>query len=351
MIISFLLIVATAALAATFLVITSLSLSGMMSFADVSATWLPFWIGDMAGIIILSPLFFSCIQLAYPHKCFTILKHIEGQSNQPTAQFKYKILLSSCLIIVTMLLTKFTQSMDSSFAIFFLVLPHMWIACTETAFPNILSLALSSIFIVFLIDLLALMDFVMVYQYTINVVAANAMFAMAIPALIAHNHQLVTRVSTDSLTQAASREHLIEQGKFELQQAIQHNRDFSILVYDIDYFKNINDTYGHDVGDAALKMLSEIAKALLRPTDLLGRLGGDEFVVLLPNTDKATACNIANRLLEHVNGTEFVSGEAFSASIGITQMREGDDFNSIFKRADNALYAAKKAGRNCIRLN
>ncbi|GAC12982.1 sensor domain-containing diguanylate cyclase [Aliiglaciecola lipolytica] len=347
-IISFLLIAATSALLATALVLVSLIFTGMMSSQELSATWLPFWIGDMAGIMVLGPLFFSVIHILYPQKTFKILEHIEGQLPVATAQYKYKLMISFTLVAAAMLLAKFTQSMDSSFAIFFLVLPHMWIACTENAFYNILSLALSSFLIVFLVDVLGLMNFVMVYQYAINVVATNAMFAIAIPALTASNHQLKTKVFTDGLTQTASREYLFQQATVEIRRAQWKNNDLCMLVYDIDHFKQINDVHGHDVGDKALKALSERVKQFLRPADILGRFGGDEFIVLLPETNVDTAMVVANRLLKEINGLQLINSEQLSISIGITQMQHNDDFESLFKRADSALYQAKRAGRNSI---
>ncbi|WP_158968772.1 diguanylate cyclase [Paraglaciecola sp. L3A3] len=347
-IISFLLIAAISALVATALVLSALILSNMMSMNDFSATWLPFWIGDMAGIIVLSPLFFSFLHFVYPDKHFKILEHIEGQLLSASPQYKYKVLLSLSLVLVAMILAKFTQSMDSSFAIFFLVLPHMWIACSENAFFNILSLALTSLLVVFLVDVFELMNFVMVYQYAINVVAANALFAIAIPALTSYNTQLQNKVFVDSLTQTASREYLIQQARAELQKAQIENLPLCLLVYDIDHFKSINDMHGHDIGDYALKSLSHTVKQLLRPEDLLGRYGGDEFVVLLPKTDERVAMKIANRLLENINAIEYINDQQLSASIGITSIKQDDDFESLFKRADNALYEAKRSGRNCI---
>ncbi|MEP0175574.1 MAG: diguanylate cyclase [Paraglaciecola sp.] len=347
-ILSFLLIAAVSTLIATTLVLSALIVSDMMSIQEVSETWLPFWIGDLAGLIILSPLFFSVLRHVYPKRRFEILKHVGNHLHIPSPQYKYKIMTSLTLVILAMVLANLTQSIDSSFAIFFLVLPHMWIACTENAFYNIFSLALSSVLVVFLVDYLDLMDFIMVYQYAINVVATNALFAIAIPTLTADNQQLKIKVFTDSLTKASSREHLVLQGEIELVNCKRNNQSLCMLVFDIDHFKKINDTHGHNTGDEALKTISNNVKQLLRPFDLFGRFGGDEFVLLLPNTDGKTAMTISQRLLIAINNIQIIDGKNLSTSIGVAKMELGDNFDSLFARADQALYQAKNSGRNCV---
>jgi len=126
---------------------------------------------------------------------------------------------------------------------------------------------------------------------------------------------------------------------------------FSILMMDIDFFKKINDTYGHLVGDMALKEMAKSVKSLIRKSDLCGRFGGEEFLLILPNTDLAGAIIVANRINEKVKNNVFVHEDQevkFTVSIGVTTMQDDDDYCSLVQRADKALYEAKDKGRDTI---
>ncbi|MDZ7868620.1 MAG: GGDEF domain-containing protein [Rheinheimera sp.] len=120
----------------------------------------------------------------------------------------------------------------------------------------------------------------------------------------------------------------------------------SLLVFDIDYFKRINDEFGHHVGDQALQQLARLAQQSLRPADLLGRFGGDEFVVLLPNTAIAAAQHIAERIIEQLQQVYIADVHQLTASFGVAELRTDEDYEQLFRRADRALYQAKLAGRN-----
>lgn len=347
LIISFLVASAVVSLFATFLVIGALILSDMMSADALKETWLPFWIGDLAGVIVLAPIFTALIAMIYPKPEFNIAQYVgQGQLNR-TKEFKVKVLIILVMVTATMLLAKWTGASESAFAIFFLAIPHMWIACTESAFYNVITLALTSFLIALNVHLLGLMDFVMVYQFAINVVAANALFGIAVPALTAHNQKLQKSVLTDSLTKAASRDHFMQQAMLEIVRSNTEQKPLALIVFDIDGFKQINDSYGHAAGDDALRKVSIVAKSSLRPTDVLGRYGGDEFVALLPNSDLESAEQIAQRILISLN--EIAIGQnTIQSSFGIAELHQDENFESLFKRADNALYRAKKLGKNRV---
>jgi len=123
-------------------------------------------------------------------------------------------------------------------------------------------------------------------------------------------------------------------------------------LWDIDKFKSINDTYGHDAGDRLLRRIGRIINKHKRAEDFIARIGGEEFALLLPATDADSALVIADRLREAIADTPFHyrgSPETVTISCGITEFRDGDTPLSIYQRADKALYEAKNSGRNlCI---
>ena len=186
----------------------------------------------------------------------------------------------------------------------------------------------------------------MVYQFAINVIAANTLFGLALPTLIADNIKLRRVADTDALTQAASRDCFEQRARLDIIRCRQHRQALAVIVFDIDHFKRINDRYGHSVGDKALKHVCLIAQQALRPADMLGRFGGDEFVALLPGIDQAAAIVIAERIRLHVLESRLEGAHTITASFGIAEMHEHDTYESIFERADQALYRAKQEGRN-----
>src|SRR5262249_39103217 len=126
---------------------------------------------------------------------------------------------------------------------------------------------------------------------------------------------------------------------------------FSVLMLDIDHFKKINDTYGHPVGDLAIKALADVCSKALRPHDILARYGGEEFVLTLPHTPAEGARTVAERIREAVEKVEVPSDQGkvrFTVSVGVSTYATGEPFDQIVERADKALYASKQGGRNRV---
>lgn len=156
----------------------------------------------------------------------------------------------------------------------------------------------------------------------------------------------------DGLTQLFNSRHLHEQLAREFERFIRYKRPLSLLMMDADYFKRINDTYGHVHGDFVLQELARIMRQTLRNTDMGFRYGGEEFAALLPETKLDTALMLAERLRTSVETLSFDLGGAdavrCTVSIGVAEMTEGESAQLLLQRADRALYQAKALGRNRV---
>ena len=138
----------------------------------------------------------------------------------------------------------------------------------------------------------------------------------------------------------------------ELQLALRHNTPMSLMVIDLDNFKEVNDSHGHPVGDEVLRHLVEVFAHCLRSTDLVFRYGGDEFVIALNNTDVEAAAQVAERIRDRTIHMPLELDKVkicMSISIGIAQVEVGDDLGNLFRRADEALLHSKRGGRNQVR--
>lgn len=153
--------------------------------------------------------------------------------------------------------------------------------------------------------------------------------------------------NTDPLTGILNRRAFQKALKREISFAKRHNLPLSLVIIDIDYFKRINDTYGHDVGDYVLKNFAKIILKSIRHEDIFARFGGEEFVILLPNTNINSAFEVCERIRQKIEKTSFKRiKEKITASFGISELIENDREVDLIKRADEALYEAKRKGRN-----
>ncbi|MCG7490802.1 GGDEF domain-containing protein [Vibrio sp. Of14-4] len=153
----------------------------------------------------------------------------------------------------------------------------------------------------------------------------------------------------DELTQLYNRRALEELIPTEVARALRHGQPLSIVLLDIDHFKQVNDTYGHQIGDKVLRTTGRILKLHTRRDDLSFRYGGEEFMVLLPNTDIEKALIVAEKLREEIEHSRMLPSkkDRCTASFGVTQLRD-EEWQSAVERADVALYNAKENGRNQV---
>ncbi|MFA5523247.1 MAG: GGDEF domain-containing protein [Tissierellales bacterium] len=150
----------------------------------------------------------------------------------------------------------------------------------------------------------------------------------------------------DPLTMAYNRKYFTEAISHEIERAKRSNKPFSLIMLDIDFFKKVNDTYGHSVGDNVLKELVSLLQDKTRKYDLVSRIGGEEFTIILPNTTIDLAYTLGERLRITVEEHDFIEDDKITISLGVTQYKDEDTLDLILKRVDDALYMAKNNGRN-----
>jgi len=178
-------------------------------------------------------------------------------------------------------------------------------------------------------------------------------------ALEAMNRELQTALlreqelaDTDMLTSVNNRRRLYELAELEFEIAVRYQQPLSIIMFDIDHFKRVNDTFGHAAGDQILQHVAQVANTQLRAADIIGRYGGEEFVIVLPMTSAAHAYPLAERLRQEVEALRVPTEKgdaAVTISIGIVEMSQNQptvSVENLIRRADEAMYTAKQAGRN-----
>ncbi|WFF40251.1 sensor domain-containing diguanylate cyclase [Salinicola endophyticus] len=339
----FLVTACLSALAATLTGILSLEMTGLLDWTELDSIWLPWWIGDMAGVIVLAPLFLAVLSWRY----VAISAWLGGLDFQlprrPSATFIGKLLLCLLLLSGVTLVDAKTHGPDVAFAVFFLIIPLMWIVYTESAFRSALSLALFALTTALWVAELSLVEQSMTYQFAICVIATSGYFGFAVPALAARNRQLSELAARDPLTGVFTRRAFFDKAEQMHAEARRSGRPLALLVLDMDHFKRINDDHGHDVGDQTLMLLCHAVMGRLAPHQLFGRFGGDEFLLLV-NSDLDTARETSARLKHHIAGLRVPGTQhPLSATIGIAELRADDTLTLAFRRADLALLQAKRS--------
>ncbi|WP_372871312.1 diguanylate cyclase [Shewanella sp.] len=196
-----------------------------------------------------------------------------------------------------------------------------------------------------------------ILQLTIIVMAVFILSIVSVFAFKqAQRSKIMERLAlTDHLTQLANRRHTYHEGEALFRTAKQ-GQPLSVILFDADHFKKINDNFGHEIGDKVLVAMAKSSSSQMRRGDLVGRIGGEEFLALLPNTTLEQAMEIAERLrisVENTDLTEFAEGLGMSISAGVAAFDAGKDknFSALMNRADHALYIAKHNGRNRVEKN
>ena len=160
--------------------------------------------------------------------------------------------------------------------------------------------------------------------------------------------QLERLATTDMLTGLVNRAQFDAVLKSEVNRQHRYARPLSLIMLDLDYFKQINDRHGHDVGDQVLVALADLLKCTLRKADCCARWGGEEFMLLAPETSLEQAVRLANKIRDAIKHTAFPIQGSVTASFGVVEVHSQDSVKSLMERVDNALYLAKEEGRDQV---
>lgn len=166
-----------------------------------------------------------------------------------------------------------------------------------------------------------------------------------------YHSRLFTFAATDALTGLYNRRYILNELENQYKIAKRNERTFSLVIIDIDNFKQVNDTFGHPAGDEFLKKFAFVINHCLREQDIPGRVGGEEFLIILPETSIDGAFRLANRIRERIQNTELVyEGSSIKTTIsaGVSQHESNTDSQTLFQLADYALYKAKQSGKNMV---
>lgn len=201
------------------------------------------------------------------------------------------------------------------------------------------------------ISIAAIFLIILIIYWNRKIIKANDLLKIAKKDIEEKNKLLEKLSITDDLTKIYNRRKLDELLQNELNRCERFSHTFAVSILDIDYFKKINDTYGHQMGDKVLIEIAGILKTHIRKTDSVGRFGGEEFVIICPESDKNGTFELMENIRKSIADYDFQGIKNVTASFGISLLRENDTVTSLLNRADKALYQAKTTGRNKVIMN
>jgi len=152
----------------------------------------------------------------------------------------------------------------------------------------------------------------------------------------------------DELTQCSNRRYFNSKIKKQIDLYERYKQEFSMIMFDIDNFKHVNDIYGHSVGDHVLKSMAADVQKQIRTSDVLCRIGGEEFAVILPETNRESAMFVAEKIRAYIAKQLYIEKEQVTISLGVDSYNEDSDFNTFYTTVDSYLYKSKSSGKNCV---
>lgn len=302
-------------------------------------------------IIFLSRLVFLVLSIVF----YIAIKKVRNFSNVAYFITAYEFVAVNIFLVI---LFQYNSLSSLSFYSVIVMTLVIYFIPNKLVFSQIISIFLSLCFFIFYVNRIEELDIL----FLIKIISYNLFIIIYcnISSYFTNYYKrkqfvnklkLIRASTTDSLTGIYNRAKFDEELKQWIEYSNRYKDSISLVIFDIDNFKKINDIYGHPVGDNVLKGITLLIKDTIRITDIFARWGGDEFVILLTNTDFSQSVEIVERIRVSIQNYEFDISERVTCSFGITELKDTDNAESFIKRADKLLYEAKDQGKNVCIIN
>ncbi len=331
--------VAAGSLVSTVLGVTGLLLVGRVTGGEALSSGAVWFLGDTAGVLLLAPFLLS----------FTL---DDEELPRGDARLPERLALALLVFILPMV-SPVLRTVGLEFRMDFMVSPLLLAVLLRAGLRPALGAA---------VCLVAMQLFLLKQQEAFGLsvhmtpislhllIAVNAVSLLVVGALLWQQREMLAKAveeaTHDALTGLLNRRSGIPRLEKELSRSVRYGSPLSLVIFDIDHFKDVNDNYGHAQGDAVLRDLSRLANRDLREHDMLARWGGEEFLLMLPATDLAGAGMRAERLRNQIAEASLGGKHRVTISAGVAQLKRGMGIDDLLAYADRALYAAKERGRN-----
>lgn len=324
---------------------TMLYLNGMLATEHQMLGWAVWFFGDLIGFILIVPIFVA----------YVLQRNISIVSKEHIVEIA---LILSVLVISAIVIFGSGYFFDKRYPIEYLILfPLIW---ASTRLQNGINLIFLAIVVILAIlgtasgysqfsfegdhRLSLIMLQVFIFTVTFSILMMTAQRCYTIRILEEKEHLSLI----DSLTQIGNRRFFTKIFKEELDKSQRYKRPLSLIIFDIDYFKNINDLLGHHAGDSVLEELSALVNAQLRSSDHISRWGGEEFTIILPESELSQSVLTAEKLCKKIEVYPFSIQQNVTCSFGVIQCTYEETIDSALRRVDEKLYEAKELGRNKV---
>lgn len=339
--------------------LAALMVTGESVPGGLTGNLVPWWIGDLVAVVTLAPLLLAgvdrfALALRLPSTGWAASLRRLGPVGVPLGGFLLKLAVSLAVVAVFgMLAARGDLGVPVALVVYVVIVPLMWVSHTEGGLRTVVAVAVLATAVVAVTRMLGLVEQAFNYQAAMIAIAGTGLYNLAVPRLYADNRRLLTLLTFDRLTGARTRQAFLEAAEDMLSRHRRDDTRFVLVMFDVDHFKSINDTFGHAAGDTALSRVGEVCRSELRGVDLFGRLGGEEFAVLVPFTGDEPPLGVGERLRHAIARTSWMSPldrATVTASFGVILVAPDEPLARALDRADRALYEAKRGGRDQVRV-